>query len=54
MRLYMIREIFVAQVKIITRHRFGTFGAVVLLFFALVGLLVTYLKYPGWYEYGIF
>ena len=39
MRLYRIREVFMAQVKIITRHRFGTFGAVVLLFFALVGLL---------------
>jgi peptide/nickel transport system permease protein len=43
MRLYRIKEIFVTQIKIITRHRFGTFGAVVLLFFALVGLLAPYL-----------
>jgi peptide/nickel transport system permease protein len=43
MRLYRIKEVFVSQVKIITRHRFGTFGAVVLLFFALVGLLAPYI-----------
>ncbi|MBW1697803.1 MAG: ABC transporter permease [Deltaproteobacteria bacterium] len=43
MRLYRIREIFVSQVKIITRHRFGNFGAVVLLFFGLVGLFAPYL-----------
>jgi peptide/nickel transport system permease protein len=43
MRLYRIKEIFVTQIKIITRHRFGTFGAVVLLFFALVGLLAPYI-----------
>jgi ABC-type dipeptide/oligopeptide/nickel transport system permease subunit len=39
MRLYRINT----QIKIITRHRFGTFGAVVLLFFALVGLLAPYI-----------
>jgi len=43
MRLYRIKEAFVTQIKIITRHRFGTFGAVVLLFFALVGLLAPYI-----------
>jgi peptide/nickel transport system permease protein len=43
MRLYRIREIFVTQAKIITRHRFGTFGAVVLLFFTLVGLLSPFI-----------
>jgi len=39
MRFYRVREFFVTQIKIITRHRFGTFGAVVLLLFALIGLL---------------
>ncbi len=39
MRLYRVREFFVTQIKIITRHRFGTFGATVLLLFALIGLL---------------
>jgi peptide/nickel transport system permease protein len=39
MKLDRAREFLVSQYRIIVSHRFGIFGAVIILFFALVGLL---------------
>jgi peptide/nickel transport system permease protein len=39
MRLERIKDLFVNQIQIITRHKFGVFGAILILFFCLVGLL---------------
>ena len=39
MKLDIIKDILVSQYRIITRHYFGLFGAVIILFFCLTGLL---------------
>ena len=49
---YLLSERKVNKRKRQSRHTLVLF--VLLLFIALIGLLVTYLKYPGWYEYGVF
>lgn len=50
MRLYSIKEFFFTQYKIISRHRFGTFGAVIIIFFGLVALLAPLLAPHGTWE----
>jgi len=39
MKLIRIKEFFVGQIRIIMSHKFGIFGAMIILFFCLVGLL---------------
>jgi peptide/nickel transport system permease protein len=39
MKLVRIKDFFVGQVRIIMSHKFGIFGAMIILFFCLVGLL---------------
>jgi len=43
MKLETIKDFFVTQYKIIMSHRFGIFGAVIILFFCMVGLLAPVL-----------
>ncbi len=43
MRLDTIKEFLVSQYRIIISHRFGIFGAIIILFFCLVGLLAPVL-----------
>lgn len=43
MRMDTAKEFLLAQYRIITRHRWGTFGAMIIVFFALVGLLAPWL-----------
>jgi peptide/nickel transport system permease protein len=45
-----IKEVLVAQAQIITTHKFGTFGAVVTIFFVLVGLFAPLLAPHGAWE----
>lgn len=44
------REFFSSQYRIITRHRFGTFGAVIILFFSFVALVGPWLAPHGPWE----
>ncbi len=44
------REFFSSQYRIITRHKFGTFGAVIILFFSLVALVGPWLAPHGPWE----
>jgi peptide/nickel transport system permease protein len=39
MKLVRFKEFFVGQIRIIMSHKFGIFGAMIILFFCLVGLL---------------
>jgi peptide/nickel transport system permease protein len=50
MRLDSIKEFCFTQYKIISRHRFGTFGAVIIIFFGLVALLAPLLAPHGTWE----
>ena len=44
MKLVRVKEFFETQIKIIMSHKFGIFGAVIILFFCLVGLLAPLLS----------
>lgn len=50
MRLDSVKDFFLTQYKIIRRHRFGSFGAVIILFFGLVALLAPLLAPHGTWE----
>jgi len=50
MRLERAKEFLISQVRIIGRHKFGVFGAVTILFFALVAVLVPVLAPYGPWE----
>ena len=39
MKLARIKEFFITQIRIVMGNRFGIFGALIILFFCLVGLL---------------
>ena len=43
MRLTILKEFFIAQYRIISRHRWGTFGAMIILLFMLIGLFADLL-----------
>jgi peptide/nickel transport system permease protein len=43
------KDFLVTQYRIITRHRWGTFGALIILFFGVIGLLAPWLApHPMW------
>src|SRR5512136_1333632 len=49
MRLDRIKDILVGQVQIIARHKFGIFGAAIILFFGLVSLFAPLIApYDVW------
>ena len=50
MRLERAKEFLISQVRIIGRHKFGVFGAVTILFFVLVAVLVPVLAPYGPWE----
>lgn len=50
MSLERVKEFLLTQCQIITAHRFGTFGALVILFFAVIGLIAPLIAPHGPWE----